>query len=268
MTLKDLLEQAHLDALGMLDEQEAAAFEAAFNAATPAVKAHIREEQARWAAQQVLLSSDTPSPALRARVLGAVDRAAALAAHDELASEGPEFELRPSRRVAAGWRTGGVALLCACLVLGVAFVKVYNDNVEMQDRLTNDSHITAWTSLWGNGQQMTDMLFAKDTRHAFFERAGAAPTSFHGQASIFANAAWPKARLFVSGLPAQAGENFRLVVLSEADKIEKELAVLTPSAGLQTVQLEGIHAGMRLALVSAKADALATTGTIFMIANV
>lgn len=268
MTLKDLLEHAHLDALGMLDEQEAAAFEATFQAATPAVKAHIREEQARWASQQVLLSNEAPSDDLRSRCLGAVDRAAAQAAHDELAADAPEFELRSPRRVASGWRTGGVALLCACLVLGVAFLKVYNDNVEMQDRLTNDSHITAWTSLWGNGQQMTDMLFAKDTRHAFFTNAPTAPASFHGQASLFANEAWAKARLFVGGLPAQPGENFRLVVLSEGDKIEKELAVLAPSAGLQTIQVAGIKAGMKLALVSAKIEANAATGTICMIANV
>jgi len=273
MTLKDLLEQAHLDALGMLDEPEAAAFEAAFAAATPAVQAHIREEQARWASQQILLSNDTPGAALRARVLSAVDRAAADQAHaelvaSELSTDAPEFELRSPRRVASAWRTGGVALLCACMVLGVSFIKVYNDNADMQQRLTDDSHLTGWTTLWGNGQQMSDMLFDKDTRHAFFSAADSTPANFRGQASVYVNAGWPKARLFVSGLTAQAGENFRLVVLSETDKIEQELAVLSPGAGLQTMQLEGLKAGMRLALVSAKADALAATGTIYLIANV
>ncbi|MFA6046633.1 MAG: hypothetical protein WC718_16735 [Phycisphaerales bacterium] len=268
MTLKDLLEQAHLDALGMLDEQEAAAFEAAFRAASPAVKAQIREDQARWASQQIMLSDETPSADLRARVVAAIDREVAARAHAELEAESPEFELRPSRRVASSWRTAGVALLCASVILAVAFVKVYSDNAEMQQRLTDDRQLTALTNLWGNGQQLNGMLFGQETRHAIFEMAQGAPADFHGQAGVFMNPTWAKARIFVSGLTAKPGENYRLVVLSDTDVIEKELAIIAPGAGLQTTQIDGISKGMRLALVSTKMEMPATSGLILMITNV
>lgn len=268
MTLKDLLDLAHLDALGMLDEQEAAAFEAAFRAASPAVKAHLREEQARCAAQQVMLGDETPAPDLRARVIAAVDHEFTARAHADLEAESSEFDLRPARRVAPAWRTAGVALLCACVILGVAFVKVYTDNAEMQQRLTNDRQLTALTNLWGNGQQMNGMLFGQETRHAIFSTAQAAPAGFHGQAGVFLNPAWSKARIFVSGLTAKAGENFRLVVLSDTDTIEKEIAIIAPGAGLQTMQLDGITKGMRLALVSTKVELPASAGLILLVTNV
>lgn len=268
MTLKELLELAHLDALGMLDPPEAAAFEAAFRAATPAVKAHVREEQARWASQQILLSDESPSAELRARVLAAVERDAAALAHAELESDAPEFDLRASGRVSPSWRTIGVAMLCACLILGVSFVKVYSDNAEMQQRLTDDRQLTAWTNLWGNGQQMNGMLFGQDTRHAIFAMAPAAPAEFHGEASLFMNPAWAKSRIFVSGLAAKPDQDFRVVLVSETNVIEKELAVITPNAGLQTLQIDGVKAGMRLALVSTKVGASAAEGLVLMVTTV
>ncbi|QYU70067.1 hypothetical protein J4558_08100 [Leptolyngbya sp. 15MV] len=49
MPFHDLLEMAVLDTLGLLDEQEQAAFEMAFRSAPPAVQAQVRREQTRFA---------------------------------------------------------------------------------------------------------------------------------------------------------------------------------------------------------------------------
>ena len=65
MTLKDLLEHAHLDALGLLDERDKAAFEAALATAPAGVRAQVRSEQARWATMETLLPDAEPPAELR-----------------------------------------------------------------------------------------------------------------------------------------------------------------------------------------------------------
>src|ERR1041384_7158321 len=119
MTLQELLEHAHLDALGQLDEREQAAFEAAFAVAPPAIRAQVRAEQARWAPMEELLPQVEPSPDLRGRGRSAVT------------GEGRgELTVRPSRRVAPAWRAASIGLMTAMVVLGSAFVYVYQTNVK------------------------------------------------------------------------------------------------------------------------------------------
>src|SRR5438477_9256356 len=114
MTLQELLEHAHLDALGQLDEREQAAFEAAFTVAPPGVKAQVRHEQARWAPMDHLLPQVEPSPELRERVLDAVTAAMIVQGAGELS-------LPSGRRVAPAWRTASIGLVTAIVVLGAAF---------------------------------------------------------------------------------------------------------------------------------------------------
>jgi hypothetical protein len=72
MTLKDLLETAQLDALGLLDDDEAAAFDRAFRAAPQAIQARLREAQARVASSDALLADVVAPASLRPKVLGGV----------------------------------------------------------------------------------------------------------------------------------------------------------------------------------------------------
>jgi hypothetical protein len=75
----DLRAEAMLDAMGMLDEVDAAAFERSFRDATPAVQAELRELQAAVSADPAFLSSEEEPPAglkarTMARVMTAIDR--------------------------------------------------------------------------------------------------------------------------------------------------------------------------------------------------
>ncbi|MBM4098982.1 MAG: hypothetical protein FJ260_03375 [Planctomycetes bacterium] len=76
----DLRAEAMLDAMGMLDEVDAAAFERSFRDATPAVQAELRELQAAVSADPAFLSNneDEPPAGLKARtmarVMTAIDR--------------------------------------------------------------------------------------------------------------------------------------------------------------------------------------------------
>ena len=74
----DLRGQAVLDAMGLLDEVEAAQFERAFRDAPPSVQADLRAVQAAVAVDPAFLADGEPSPDLRlktlARVMTAVEQ--------------------------------------------------------------------------------------------------------------------------------------------------------------------------------------------------
>lgn len=75
MTREELLEIAPLDALGLLDEVEAAMFHRAFHQAPAAVQAEIIEVQAAFAAAEHFLAGEDPRPTLRKKVLISLEEA-------------------------------------------------------------------------------------------------------------------------------------------------------------------------------------------------
>lgn len=88
MTRTELMELAALDALGLLDEYEAALYTRSFHDAPAAVQDEIRELQAEIAAQLGELCDEEPSTELRDRVLQAVSKAIELDSPAPLASIG------------------------------------------------------------------------------------------------------------------------------------------------------------------------------------
>jgi hypothetical protein len=69
---EELIEQASLDALGLLDAFEAAHYAKSFHAAPASVQEEIRQLQAEIATDASLLSDEEPPAGLRGRVMGAV----------------------------------------------------------------------------------------------------------------------------------------------------------------------------------------------------
>lgn len=69
---EELIEQASLDALGLLDAFEAAHYAKSFHAAPDSVQEEIRQLQAEIATDASLLSDEEPPAGLRGRVMGAV----------------------------------------------------------------------------------------------------------------------------------------------------------------------------------------------------
>lgn len=72
---EELIEQASLDALGLLDEFEAAHYARSFHAAPASVQEEIRQLQAAIVADGATLSDEEPPAGLRGRVIGAVQDA-------------------------------------------------------------------------------------------------------------------------------------------------------------------------------------------------
>lgn len=66
---RGLLEQAHLDALGLLDEAEQSAFEHAFANAAPKVQKQVRLDQHKWAVTHAVFSQDQIPTALQSKII-------------------------------------------------------------------------------------------------------------------------------------------------------------------------------------------------------
>ncbi len=75
MSREELLELAALDALGLLDEYEAALYTRSFHHAPAAVQDEIKDLQAAYSADPTFLPDVEPASTGRVRVLGAVRRA-------------------------------------------------------------------------------------------------------------------------------------------------------------------------------------------------
>lgn len=263
MTLQHLLENAHLDALGLLDERELAEFNAAFAAAPPEVQRHIRREQARWANVDFLLPRVEAPETLRARVLEAVGRAML---ENEITQDSDPMAFRPAPRVARHWRTGAVSLLAACVILGAAFVNVRQLNEDMRRNMSNSEVQKNIFALLG-GTEMNDTLFSQETRRVHFTPIA---QGFEGQASLLLNPGWDIGRFACQKLPARPGESYHVALLDDDGQVSTRLAPLGDGGGkgLTTIDLPGalLRAGTRLAIISI-ADG-ASTATILMTATV
>lgn len=249
MTIQQLLENAHLDALGMLDADDQAAFEVAFAAAPAGVKAQVRAEQARWAEASSFLPDVQPSADLKQKVLDAVS----VAMLEGSARADDVLEMQPSLRVSRWWRAGAVGMACAAVLLGAALTKVTSDYSTISRQVASGKVMDDLTGLRSGGQVLRDTLFAADTQRIIFEatpagKAMATPI----EASVFVNAKWPGPQFYCDSLPEQSGKVYQLVVLNAAGSIASVLRDLPSKAGLFTEGLGELSRGTVLAIVLVK----------------
>lgn len=273
MTIRELLEHAHMDALGLLDDEDRAAFDAAFRAAPPALREQVRAEQARMARMESTLPRVTPDASLRDRVVMAVEhaiteQAISGAMSGSMGGDAGVSDFRASRRLLA-WRSGAIAMACAAVILGGAFVKVMVDNSEMSRVQGDNATLTALLVGFGNGP-MRDALFNGSTQRSIFEPSiGDGAIQSRRQAVLFHNPDWTNMRLFTQ-LPATEGNHtYRLVVLDEEGQIIDELTEFSSSGQLASVEVKATLAvGTRVAIASAMPGVRATTASILMTATV
>lgn len=250
MTIRELLENAHLDALGLLDGEEAAAFERAYAAAPQGIKSQVRAEQARWAGSPSLMVDAEPSPDLRGRVLRAVHAAIV----QSESGSGADLELRPSRRVASWWRATSVGLLCTCVLLSAAFLKVMDEYGNLAEQIPSNSVMNDWMgAARTGGNVLSDTLFSEQTTRVLFSPSEAAMRSgFPGVAAVFVNPGWQ--RFYCENLPQNEGKVYRLVVLKADRSIDRTIQDLPAQRGFQTVGLNELNAGTTLAVVAITAN--------------
>jgi hypothetical protein len=211
MNTQNLLEQASLDALGLLDEQERTAFETGFRAAPPAVQAQIRREQARFASSDVFLPRvDTPA-GLKFRVLTAVRDAIQSFNRVETArrAEHTPFLRSLMWNSTPLWRAACIGFATATVVLGVFFTV-------MSTRVKDMATLEAANEALERQRQtpgMGEFILTDFTVHVFEPRVD---ESRGAEAKIVVSRDLREANLVARGLPVANG-TYSLVVVSKVD---------------------------------------------------
>lgn len=281
MNTKELIEQAVLHAMGFLEEDEAKAYEAAFNAAPPAVQAQVRREQTRLSTLRNILP-DVDAPAhLRAIVLEAIRseiNAQEIAeAHRPQSGKGSDGSLAPRRgpmlfgrkHVAAAWRVNAIASMAAAIVFGVTTLHMWRQYVELESRLGTNAMYDEIAAVFGPGY-VQDTLFSERTHRVVLTTSDSSPDT-RGQAAVWYNPEWESVRFFSFNLPTQDGRHYTIALLDENGEIVNELARFRSGGGLEREQLrfdlpDAIEQGMQLAILSAPAHGRAS-GQPIMIAD-
>lgn len=273
MKTHELFEAAQLDAMGLLDTQEQAEFEAALMAASPALRAQIREEQARYAKPERLPAGVEPAPDLRARVLNAVkaDIASVLGAAKARVSL-PHAAGRvmpaalPVRRAATNvWRGLALACLTAAVALGVV---VSQQNATLKNLAAasgTDSSLNQLVSAFGPNDLM-DVVFTANTKQVAFTPVDQASKA---QAAIWYNNDRGSAHLLCRNLATDPNETLRLVTLDDAGNVVGELAELVSDGGFVSREFKAQNLNPKqIAIYAAARGAKAASGRLLMIASV
>jgi hypothetical protein len=270
MTLQELLETAHLDALGLLDPSEQAAFERAFAAASPGVKAAVRAEQSRWAGEQVLLPEVSPPADLKDRVLAAV---AAASIRTEAGDDG--LVLRPGARVSRWWRVTAVAAVTGVVALSAAFFYVGRTNDQLRADLARGLFENETRLVIGRGdvanRHLHDLFLSVEVQKIpFTATAYAASLDFKGEATLLMNpTGWDQSRLAFRLPRAEAGQRYCLVSLNaDGTEVDETLQYFDSDAGVQSFTLRTLERGTRLALVAVTGNGMVDVSRALLVATV
>jgi hypothetical protein len=252
MNMIDLIELAVLDALGMLDAEESAEFDAAFRAAPPATQDRVLAEQARLANLERLLPEVSPAPEMRDRVIAAI-REAMLAQAVAKASEVEDddtLSIHQSRGVARSWRIGAIAAAAAAVAFGVAFGHLTLRYQELNDRI--EGKLTLDNAVAAYGSEAREFLIRPDTAtNVYFTPLDPASTVAVTLQHLDL-AEKQVAFLNCEFLPTEPNVEYALVVLDANDRIGRTIRQFASAGPLTTQRIEdlALQNGMRLALVS------------------
>ncbi len=236
MTIQEMIENAVLDAVGLLDDDEQVEFERAFDSASPKIQAMVRAEQTRLSNISGLLPCVEPPVSLKAEVIGRVREAIAAAylAQETTLAKRPLLELIPSRKVSPIWRAAAIGSLAAAVVFGVSVTRMTDEYDRLRDAIGKDQLLEQITQQFGS-RYVEDMIYDPDVVRVVF---GSASTDFVGKAAVFFSDSWDEqSRFFSTKLSSKDGQRFRLVVVDQNDSVVKELASFEASGGLVDAEM-------------------------------
>lgn len=267
MTIQELLENAQLDSLGLLDEQDRSAFEQAFFAAPEPLQAHIRQEQARLCHVDALLPQVELPESLWPKVKDAVRMAqnqAAAEAEGTILHESAGRTARPLPMSRASgvhrlWRASAIGFATAAVVMGAALVHL-RLTAERQEQ-TSRSEILAGNTLNTIGAKFTgEILYGKNATHSIMTAVRPSQT---GRAAIFTSPEWDTGVLYCQVALADESQTLRLVELDEDGKVVAQLDEFEAKGGevRREVDFRKVEP-KRLALVAATRGKPASTGEV------
>jgi len=267
MNTHELIESTMLHALGLLDDSEREAYEAAFASAPQAVQLRVRDEARRMADLGDLLPEHEPDMELRTLVLSAV-RAAMREeqndAHIAQSSSRPapqtaaaiaplqasgnsviakidanttrqratsQPKLSSSPRVNRLWRVAAVGFAAASIAIGTITINMQQTFKMVQSRaLVTNLYDTI------GAQFLESTIFDESTQRVALTARGQNQTS--AVAAVWTNPDWTTGRLFVKNLAGESNEPFRLVVLDSEGNILREIATFAPTGEFQDFDVD------------------------------
>jgi hypothetical protein len=265
MTIQELLENAQLDSLGLLDEQDRDAFERAFFAAPAPLQAQIRQEQARLCHIDALLPQvDLPESlwpkvkeAVRLAQIQAAAEAQGVIAHDASGRTARPLPMARASGVHRVWRASAIGFATAAVVMGAALVHL-RLTAERQQQTVIDGKISDSIVDAMGAEFFGEHIFGKDLGRYVMT---AARDSQRGRAAVFTSPEWSKAQLFCQ-VTAAEGHTLRLVQLDESGNVVAQLDEFDGGGQVRrSVDLQGVEP-TRLALVSAVRGKAASTGEV------
>ncbi|MEZ6233149.1 MAG: hypothetical protein R3B68_03060 [Phycisphaerales bacterium] len=252
MKTQELIELAVLDAMGLLDEEEREAFDAAFDRAAPAIQAQVRREQTRLCLCDGLLPDVEPPAGMRSLVVEAVRKEMASPARPRHRhARNAVLALVPARQVSPMWRAASVGFAAAALVLGTTFLSLRAELDALNQNLENDRLISAMQSAVGSPYVVALLT---DSRAEVRDFTPVAPGT-RGQARLWTHPQWgegQEALLAMSNLPKVEG-TLRIVDYT-GGQIGDELHEFEGRAGLQLVRFTSEHIASSLAIVARDAE--------------
>jgi len=239
MSTYDLIEQAVLDALGILEPDERDQFEAALAEAPEGVRQQVRDEQARLLDLEHLLPEEQPRHELRELVVSAV-RAAMREEREPVAgrigasgavgvASAPTF--RPARRVSRLWRA-------AAIVFGAATIAMVAATLELHRMYSEAGSTMVFDTLYNRSgaDVLEGMVFGPNSKR--IAMTSVSDSTARGQAAVWVDPDWDTAQLWVNRLRGEEGEQLRLVVLNEKGEVIREVADFVASGLVQHIRVK------------------------------
>ncbi len=254
MNTHELIESTMLHSMGLLDDTEREAYEAAFAVAPAPVQEDVRREARRMADLGDLLPDTEPTAELRSMVLAAV-RAAMREEENEAriaqvsmaqvanssviakisadtaapARATSQPKLSSSPRVNRIWRLAAIGSAAAAIALGVVTIQIQQTFNQAQ------SHALV-ASLYDTigAQYLEATIFDANTQRV----AMTSQNNTSAVAAIWTNPDWNTARLFVNNLASESNEPYRLVVLDSEGNIVREIATFSPNGKFQDFDVD------------------------------
>lgn len=255
MNTHELIESTMLHALGLLEDAEREAYEAAFSAAPEPIQLRVRDEARRMADLGDLVPEVQPSEEMRSMVLAAVRAAMreeeneARIAHSSAlpnpvigridsnrvsARATSQPKLSSSPRVHRIWRISAVGFAAASIALGVITIQMQQTFEQAQSRaLVANLYDTI------GAKYLESTIFDASTqRVALTSLNSSTDSNTTAVAAVWTNPDWDTARLFVKNLAAENDQPFRLVVLDKDGNVFREIATFSPNGEFQDFDVD------------------------------
>ena len=267
MNTQELIESTMLHTLGLLEDQEIEAYEAAYDAAPVTIQLLVREEALRMGDFGDLIPNNEPDPALRELVISAVRAAMREQENEQRIASGPvsapviagridpqsarraQPKISTTPRVHRLWRASTIGFAAATIALSV----VWTNNNQTYNQVSPDALLG---QLYDNigAEFLESTLFDGTTERVSIVSANGSSNSV---AAVWHNPDWDSARLFVKNMQASEENPYRLVVLDVNGDIVREVATFSSEGELENFEVQvNLKSERRLAIYQGISDAI------------